>query len=404
MHYDLLKCGCQLANSISNYNLIILVKLPTANYNNFKFSLVKMSNKKLNIAIISCGGTISMEPDERGILQPVKNIDEIIEGINLTSLKNKIEIPKDKRIELFKHDSSDLNHNHWNEIIKTIEKLQKDSDGILIFHGTDTMAYSATAVGLALSQKLKVPVVFTGAQSSLEETGNDGAPNIERSLLILNQAARDGIIECMVFFGDKAYRGVNTLKRSESEYDAFDSPSTHPLYLTTGLGTKMFLRGRGIKDIESSKKRVKVNLQNKFSDGVVVLSVIPGLEADFLMSVAKDKSTKAIILYSLGAGNIPALPGKYNLTPSILKITKDLKKPVIVASPFVGGSTNMEVYMPGILAKEAGAINAGKMTAEATIVKTRLLLAQPQYAKSLEELKTALAIDFAGETATEFSS
>lgn len=355
-------------------------------------------SKKIEIGIISCGGTISMEPDEKGILQPVKNIDEIINGINLSSLKNRISIPVDKRLELLKLDSSNLNHHHWTKIIKAIERFQNECDGILIFHGTDTMAYSATAVGLALAQKIKVPIVFTGAQNSLEKTGNDGAPNIERSLLVLEQSARDGIVESMVFFGDEAYRGVNTIKRSETEYDAFASPSTHPLYVTTGLGLKTYFKGRTAADVEISRQKITVDLKNNFADGVVVLSVIPGLEAEILIKIAQSKITKAIILNSLGAGNIPALKGKYNLIKPILTITNELKKPVIVASPFVGGSTNMEAYLPGILAKEAGAINAGKMTAEATVVKTRLLLGQPAYASSLNSLKTALATDFAGET------
>ncbi len=340
-----------------------------------------------------------MEPGIKGTLEPKKTIDQVIANINLASLKNKINIPNELRIELLKLDSADLNHNHWTQIISTIEALQDKCDGILVLHGTDTMSYSATAVGLALAQKIKVPIIFTGAQSSLEETGNDGMPNVERSLLVLERAVRDGIIECMVFFGSKAYRGVNSRKRSESEYNAFESPSVHPLYVTTGLGVKMNYKGRTTKDIALSQKRIPFDLQNKFADGVVVLTVIPGLEAEILMSIAENKTTKAIILNSLGAGNIPALPGKFNLIPSLLTIINDLKKPVIVASPFVGGSTNMEVYLPGLLAKEAGVINAGKMTAEATVVKTRLLLAQSQF--SLNKLHVSLATDFAGETASE---
>lgn len=355
--------------------------------------------KKLNFAIISCGGTITMEPGKKGVLEPKKTIDQVINNINFSSLKDRVNIPTELRIELLKLDSADLNHTHWSLMINTIETLQDQCDGILILHGTDTMSYSATATGLALTQKIKIPIIFTGAQSSLEETGNDGLSNIERSLLILDRAARDGIVECMVFFGDKAYRGVNSRKRSESEYNAFESPSVHPLYITTGLGVKMNFKGRTAKDVALAKKRIPFALQNKFADGVVVLTIIPGLEAEILMSVAENKTTKAIILNSLGAGNIPALPGKFNLIPSLLTIINDFKKPVIVASPFVGGSTNMEVYLPGLLAKEAGVINAGKMTAEATVVKTRLLLAQPQF--SLDKLHQALATDFAGETASD---
>lgn len=340
-----------------------------------------------------------MEPNKQGVLEPKKTIDEIITDINVNSLSDKIIIDPDKRIELLKLDSADLNPNHWQKIITAIEEVQNRCDGILIFHGTDTMSYSATAVGLALSQKITIPVIFTGAQAPLNESGNDGKTNIERSLLVLEQAARDGAAECMIFFGDKAYRAVNSRKRSEADFNAFESPSVSPLYVTGGLGVQKIWPPRKAKDVDSAKKRIGIPLKNKFAQGVVVLSIIPGLEASILMAVAKNKTTNAIILNSLGAGNIPALQGDYNLIPSILEITQTLKKPVIIASPFVGGSTHMEIYLPGILAKEAGAINAGKMTAEATLVKTRLLLAQPELSHSLDALKKSLAIDFAGETA-----
>jgi L-asparaginase len=353
--------------------------------------------KRLTFAIISCGGTITMEPSKKGVLEPKKTINQVLNNINLASLQAKIEIPEDLRIELLKLDSADLNHDHWRQIIDSIESIQNKCDGILVLHGTDTMSYSATATGLALAQKIKVPIIFTGAQSPLEETGNDGLANVERSLLILERAARDGIVECMVFFGDKAYRGVNSRKRSESEYNAFESPSVHPLYITTGLGVKLNFTGRTVTDVINAKKILPFEIKNVFADGVIVLTIIPGLEAETLITLAKHPTTKAIILNSLGAGNIPALPGKFNLIPAIIEIIHKLKKPVIVASPFVGGSTNMEVYLPGLLAKEAGVINAGKMTAEATVVKTRLLLAQPGF--SLDKLHDGLTLDFAGETA-----
>ncbi|HSA84082.1 MAG TPA: asparaginase domain-containing protein [Patescibacteria group bacterium] len=353
--------------------------------------------KQHTIAIISCGGTITMEPGKKGALEPKKTIDQVIANLNLATFKNTISIPDELRVELLKLDSADVNHQHWIQMITTIEALQEKCDGILVLHGTDTLSYSATAVGLALAQKIKVPVIFTGSQSSLEQTGNDGLPNIERSLLVLKKAIQDGVLESMVFFGDKAFRGVNSRKRNEAEYNAFESPSIHPLYITTGLGIKKNFQGRTQKDIIHAQKSIPFPIKNAFADGVVVLTITPGLEAHTLLTLASHEATNALILNSLGAGNIPALPGKYNLIPALLTIIHELKKPVIVASPFVGGSTNMEVYLPGLLAKEAGVINAGKMTAEATAVKTRLLLAQPNL--SFADLHKTLTLDFAGETA-----
>lgn len=356
-------------------------------------------DRKLNFAVISCGGTIGMEPskDGRG-LTPKKTIDDILREVNLSALNGKMEVPLDNKIELFKLDSSNLNPEHWRQIIGAVEKLQDQSDGIIIFHGTDTMSYSATAIGLVLAGRIKVPIIFTGAQKPIGETGNDAKSNVERTFLVLDKAARDGVSECMVFFGDEAYRGVNTRKRSESEFRGFESPSIRPLYVTDGMGVKATWPARTEKDVLASQQRIGIDLQNDFARGVVIVSVVPGLEADTLMAIAERDATRAIILRSLGVGNIPALEGEFDLIKPVEKIVKELGKPVIIASPFIGGDTNMDVYELSARAKEAGVIDAGKMTEEATLVKTRLLLAQPEFSHSRETFRRSLVIDFAGET------
>lgn len=360
--------------------------------------IISEKGRKFNFAVISCGGTITMMPDANGVLEPKKTINEILADANLQDLLGKVDIAPKNREELFKLDSTNLNPEHWKQLITSIERLQDTCDGILVFHGTDTMAFSATAVGLALSQRLKVPIVFTGAQSPIAETGSDARSNVERSLLVLDRAARAGVVECMLFFGDEAYRGVNSRKRSEADFRGFESPSVQPLFVTDGLGVKATWPARKASDVERSKDEIGVNLKNEFSKGVISVSVVPGLEADVLMAIAERESTRAIILNSLGVGNIPSLDGEFNLIPTVSRTVHDLGKPVIITSPFVGGDTNMDVYLPGTRAKEAGAIGAGRMTAEATLVKTRLLLAQPEFSGSQEAFKKALATDFAGET------
>ena len=253
------------------------------------------------------------------------------------------------------------------------------------------------AQGKITLDKIKVPVIFTGAQRPIHETGSDAKPNLERSFQVLDKAAKAGVAECMIFFGDEAYRGVCSRKRSESDFKGFESPSVRPLYVTDGFGVKETWPSRRPADALKTKKNLGIEIKNDFAKGVVILSAVPGLEAEVLMAIASRATTRAIILNSLGAGNIPSLEGDYNLVPAIEKITRKLGKPVIISSPFVGGDTNLDIYLTGTLAKESGAIDAGKMTAEATLVKTRLLLAQPEFT-SQNAFKKALATDFAGET------
>lgn len=353
---------------------------------------------KVSIAVISCGGTIGMEPSKNnGLLEPKKSIDEILGEVNLSSLADKINISPENKIELFKLDSSNLNPTHWKKLIDTIEALQNQCDGIVVFHGTDTMAYSATASGLALATKIKVPVIFTGAQKPIGETGDDARSNVERAFLVLDRAIRDGTKECMVFFGDSAYRGVNSKKINEAGFKAFESPAADPLYITDGIEIKAGWLTRKEQDVSESRKRIGVELRNEFADGIITLSVVPGLEGDSLIALAERDTTKVIILKSLGVGCVPGLEGKFDLVTPIKKIVNDFGKPIIVISPFIGGDINMNVYAVSELARKAGAIGAGKMTEEAVSVKSRLILAQPEFSE-LQSFKKALLTDFAGET------
>jgi len=355
--------------------------------------------KRIKIGVISCGGTILMERGASGALEPKKSVESVLSAINLEEISSDLEISKNNIYELFRLDSTNLNQIHWKLIIEKIKEVQEICDGILIFHGTDTMAYSATAIGLAMSQNLKVPVVFTGAQKPIGETGSDAISNVERSLLVLKEAIKEGILESMIFFGHEAYRGVNSRKRSESQFEAFESPNYRPLFVVDGMGCRIGFVGRKKEDVLKAKKSIGVQLRNEFANGIVPLSVVPGLEPEVLMSIAKRDFCDLIILNSLGVGNLPS-DGKYSFIPAIEYITKKLKKLVVVTSPFVGGQVDMNVYEPGKLASEAGAIDAGSMTPEATLVKIRLLFAHPEFSRSKTKFREALLSNFAGENSS----
>lgn len=337
-----------------------------------------------------------MEKGRNGALEPKKTIGDILRAINLKEISSRIQISSENRVELFKLDSTNLNQSHWRQIINCVEKMQDSCDGILIFHGTDTMAYSATAVGLTICQKLKIPVVFTGAQKPIGEVGSDATSNVERSLMVVEKAIENKVIEVMIFFDNLALRGVNSRKRSESEFNAFETPNYSPLFVVDGMGVRIGIVGRKHEDIVRSKNKIGVNLRNEFSNGIIPLSIVPGLELEALIAIAERDFCQVVILNSLGVGNVPS-EGKYSIVSAIDRIVHKMKKIVIVTSPFVGGSVNMKVYLPGKLAMEAGAIDAGSMTAEATLVKTRLILAHPEFGRSVDSFRKALLLNFAGE-------
>ena len=341
-----------------------------------------------------------MERGKSGALEPKKSVESVLSAINLENISSQLELSKKNIYELFRLDSTNLNQIHWKLIINKIKEVQELCNGILVFHGTDTMAYSATAVGLVLCQSLKVPVVFTGAQKPVGETGSDAISNVERSLLVLEEAVKEGVVESMIFFGHEAYRGVNSRKKSESQFDAFESSNYRPLFVVDGMGSHIRLIGRKKEDVLNAKKKIGVQIRNEFANGIVPLSVVPGLEPEVLISIAKRNFYSLIILNSLGVGNLPS-EGKYNFVPAIEYITKKLKKLVVVTSSFVGGEVDMNVYEPGKLASEAGAIDAGSMTPEATLVKIRLLFAHPEFSHSKTNFREALLSNFAGENSSK---
>lgn len=341
-----------------------------------------MSEKR--IALIGFGGTIAMKPDAKGTLVPAMSAEELVEqapGIGLLDADLDI-------FQLTDKDSTNLFPEDWQQLIDKIAELHPNYDGIVVTHGTDTMPYTATAASLALGSELSIPIVFTGSQVPMGEPGSDARMNLERSMSTAVEAARQEVTETMIVFYNRVLRGARALKVSGSDFDAFASPAFEPIAKITALGSQFIA--------EAFRKRnlgLPVNPRSGFDNGIASMDVRPGLDPDIVRTVAQSQKCTALILKSLGVGSVPAL-GESSLIPVIAE-TVEGGKPVIIATKFVGGKTEPEVYEPGRAALEAGAGHAGNMTDVATEVKLMWLMGQGL--REPEKVNEAMLKSYVGE-------
>jgi L-asparaginase len=304
----------------------------------------------MRIMILGFGGTIAMVPDAHGVLKPAKSISDI-----LGQLPELGQVADFDFEELENRDSTNINPNHWVKLASRIASLDGLVDGILVTHGTDTMAYTSSAVSMALGRGLKMPVVFTGSQLPLVSFGTDARFNLENAVKVLGEAVRLNVAEVVIVFGDNVYRANRTIKSSEAKFAAFSSPALAPLATIDAVGVHFSSEARRID------RSVELQPRYNFHKGILAIDLVPGLNPDILKSLVDSGLCAGLLLKSLGAGNVPS-EDEYNLVPVIRYAIEERQIPVLVSTKFVGGNTHMDIYEPGKLALDAGAIPTGDLT------------------------------------------
>lgn len=333
------------------------------------------------VALLGFGGTIAMVPDENGVLAPAKNAIELLEYVPQLSKMADITVTQLENL-----DSTNVNPTHWKRLANEIDQISNDFDGVIVTHGTDTMSYTSSAVALALSGCLKLPVVFTGSQLPIVDPGNDARFNLENAMKTILKADELGIHEVMLVFADRVLRAARSIKTSESRFDAFDSPAFPYLAQITVTGVEF-------SPVALKHLPHKANLRPEFNSNIFTIDLSPGLDPTMLLSLLQSKKCEALLLKSLGAGNVPS-EGPYSLLPLIKRAT-ETNIPVLISTKFIGGRTLPEIYETGKLAQQAGAIPTGDMTDVMTQVKLMWLIALG--IKSPQELRKAILSNYVGE-------
>lgn len=343
---------------------------------------------KKKIMIIGFGGTIAMVPDRAGVLKPAKSIKELLAMV--PSLKDMGEI---SFLGLENLDSTNINPNHWTKLALQISEIHDQYDGIIVTHGTDTMAYTAGAVSLVLGRGLRIPIIFTGSQLPLVAYGTDAHFNLQWAMKTANVASGKGIAEVMIVFNDVVLRASRAVKTSEARFRAFDSPAFPHLGRITSAGIDFIpeaFRARGNKVTATKTLDIKPHFQR----GILSVEIVPGLEPGIILEVLRSGKCQGLLLKSLGSGNVPSCD-EYSMLPIISEAVNKLKIPVLVSTKFVGGKTHMDVYEPGVLALEAGAIPTGDLTDVMAQVKFMWALGQGH--RSHNDLKNVINTSMVGE-------
>lgn len=257
----------------------------------------------------------------------------------------------DIELELFSNvDSSELQPEDWSQLATLVDQRLPKFDGVVVTHGTDTLAWTASALSFMLPN-LKKPVVLTGAQRPLAEVRTDARLNLIDAVT----SALQGPTEVTVCFDSHLYRGNRVLKVSAGEYDAFDSPNCPP------LGT-LGVDARFEKGLE---RKGKYSLDPQVDPRVFVLKVFPGLDPKVVLPMLPH--VRGLVIEAHGSGNFP-LKSARSLKPVLHEARKqDIAVVVISQAPRNG--VDLSLYEAGQAALDEGAMSGGDMTTSAAAVK-----------------------------------
>ncbi|QIQ42103.1 MAG: asparaginase [Buchnera aphidicola (Microlophium carnosum)] len=258
-------------------------------------------------------------------------------------------------------DSSNMTPIEWQIIADDIEKNYHQYDGFIILHGTDTMAYTASALSFIL-ENLEKPVIITGSQIPLSEIRSDGRQNLLNSLLM---AANYPINEVTLFFHHRLYRGNRATKSHADSFDAFSSPNLKPL-LEVGVNIRCFYKTK----LKKNKKQLKV--YQVTPQPISIITIYPGISRKVIQNFLL-YPIKALILCTYGIGNAPQSKGF--LKELYLAVYK--KNIIIVnVTQCASGRVDMNGYATGSSLIKVGVISGYDLTIESALTKLHFLLSQ----------------------------
>ena len=321
---------------------------------------------KASILLIYTGGTIGMVQDPTD--QTLKPFDfkQILDSVpELSKFAYRIDSYSFDPII----DSSDIEPSLWQELAELIASRYDSYDGFVVLHGTDTMAFSASALSFMLGDLTK-PVIFTGSQLPIGVPRTDGRENLISSVEIA--AAKDGnghaiVPEVCICFDNMLMRGNRSTKANSDNFRAFRSENC-PLLAEAGINIRY--NTSIIRYPESWD--APLHLYTKLDTRVSILKIHPGITPQVVRNILLGEQTRAVIIETYGSGNAPSKGWFLD----IVKEAAASGKILLNVTQCIGGSVNMDIYSTGKALKSAGVLNGYDSTTESALAKLFFLMGQ----------------------------
>jgi len=317
---------------------------------------------KPRILILHTGGTIGMEATPDG-LQPMARFGRLLkqwqhEADSMLSMPDFDVIEFDT---LF--DSADLTPVHWLRIAGELVHHWDVYDGFIVLHGTDTMAWTASALSFML-RGMDKPVVLTGSQIPFAAPRSDAQENFQMALAL---AADQRIHEVGICFGRKFLRGNRASKIATSRFDAFASSNYPPL---AEAETGIVVHGEHLLQAQEKAFFIPGRID---SEAVAALTIYPGISARMIEAVLSAPGIRGLVLRSYGVGNMPQVDKRF-----VAAMGDGVARGVILVNTTqcLIGAVAPDTYATGAAFARIGVISGNDMTFEAACAKLHILIAR----------------------------
>ncbi|CAG8952897.1 hypothetical protein HYFRA_00007611, partial [Hymenoscyphus fraxineus] len=291
-------------------------------------------------------------------------------------------------------DSSSISSEGWTQIATTVQNNYSLFDGFVVLHGTDSLAYTSSALSFMLSH-LGKPVILTGSQASIFALQSDAEGNLLGSLIL---AGTFMIPEVCLFFHHRLFRGNRTTKVSASSFDAFASPNCEPLAKITAMGAEvnwnLVCRPRSIARFDVLRRLDTAH--------VACLRIFAGIKPEMIAGVLRVPGLRGLILETFGAGNAPS--GEDGSLTAIFKDAVARGIVIVNVSQCQSGSVT-PLYAPATALGNAGVVFGHDLTTEAALTKLSFLLALPEitYDDIINQIPLSLRGEITESSTAQFS-
>lgn len=335
---------------------------------------------KSKVLLIYTGGTFGMGKDENGRLVPfdfrellnkAPTLGNFSLAVTIVAFKNPI-------------DSSDITPQHWTELANIIKTYYHDHDGFVILHGTDTMAYTSSALSFAL-KGLNKPVILTGAQLPITEARTDALENLVTALEIASSKNAQGepvIAEVCISFNNQLIRGNRAQKVQSNKFDAFNS-ANYPVLAQSGIEIEY-----NTTFIHPYNPEANLTVDCAWEQHVVIIKIFPGINKELLTPIFRNEKIKGVVLESFGSGNIMA----DDWLGKIIKEAVAREVVVLNVSQCMGGEVIQGKYKSSESLFDNGVVNGYDLTTEAAVTKMMFVLGKKKsYNNAIKELITPIS-------------